>query len=183
VRIELDDAACTCLDWANSEIIAVACSNGQYLRCFFVAATTIDQFPLIQGNILVYDLKEALLRPQRGTQGTLFGTWDRQTYFILSPSDDVHSFISLDILPLNCISVAQVAIRSIAWVRTPPANVEGEEDPTKDPAIIASTAYDGSLHLTDTRDPFGHPIFRARGTLPSSSPLVAKRFSKYPPFV
>ncbi|KAF9515709.1 hypothetical protein BS47DRAFT_1293515 [Hydnum rufescens UP504] len=114
VRIELDGAACTCLDWANSEIIAVACSNGQ------------------------------------------------RAYFIRSPSDDVHSFISLDVLPLNCISVAQVAIRSIAWVRTPPANVEGEEDATKDPTIIASTAYDGSLHLTDTRDPFGHPIFRAR---------------------
>jgi len=75
----------------------------------------------------------------------------------------VNQYPRLDLLPLHCISVAQVAIRSIAWIRTPPADAEGQDDPTRDPTIITSTAYDGSLHLTDIRDPFGHTIFRARG--------------------
>lgn len=29
VRFELEDAAAWCLDWANSEVIAVGCSNGE----------------------------------------------------------------------------------------------------------------------------------------------------------
>lgn len=61
IRIELEDAVCTCIDWANSEILAVGCSNGIQSQSKIPLPLTND----LLGNVLVYDLKDALLSPQK----------------------------------------------------------------------------------------------------------------------
>lgn len=36
LRVELENAACWSLDWANSEVLAVGCSNGELVsQCKF----------------------------------------------------------------------------------------------------------------------------------------------------
>lgn len=61
IRIELSDAACTCVDWANSERLAVGCSNGTP-----PLQENVEQHSCLVflGNVLVYDLKDALRNPQ-----------------------------------------------------------------------------------------------------------------------
>ncbi|KAF8316837.1 hypothetical protein DL93DRAFT_2056052 [Clavulina sp. PMI_390] len=113
LRIELEDAVCTCLDWGNSEVLAVGCSNG---------------------NVVVYDIREALINPARAQ----------------------------DLLPTYVIEVAQCHVKSVAWVRAPPSGDDGEPLYDADPASFCATSYDGSLTVTDVRDSTTSTIFRAR---------------------
>jgi hypothetical protein len=56
VRIELEDAACCCLDWANSEVIAIGCSNGE------IYARHVSGDINLVGVIAVYNVRDALLQ-------------------------------------------------------------------------------------------------------------------------
>lgn len=69
----------------------------------------------------------------------------------------------LDLLPVNCISVAQVSVRSVVWIRSPPYDHEGKADVEGDPTTFCATSYDGSMYATDMRDPYSNVVFRARG--------------------
>lgn len=70
------------------------------------------------------------------------------------------------ILPTSLTPLAQICIQAIVWVRVPPPSADDvtEPDLKGDPFMIAATSYDGSLYVMDTREPYGHSIFRSRGS-------------------
>lgn len=62
MRFELEDAAAWCLDWANSEVIAVGCSNGES-PCSG-RTLTMASIDLPPGYVAVFDVAEALKNPE-----------------------------------------------------------------------------------------------------------------------
>jgi transcription factor C subunit 6 len=73
--------------------------------------------------------------------------------------------INTDLLPTHYIYVHQSVIRSISWIRAPPASDDGQPNVLIDPTVIASGGHDGMECLTDIRDPFGNTMNRTRGIL------------------
>ncbi|PIL24356.1 hypothetical protein GSI_14109 [Ganoderma sinense ZZ0214-1] len=116
LRIELEETCCWSFDWANSEVVAIGCTNG---------------------NIAVYNLSTALYRQS-----------------------------STPLLPTHYFTVHQSAIRSIAWVRAPVYDAEGEET-SDDPTVIVSGGYDGVETITDVRDMCGNAMNRTRDIVTS----------------
>ena len=65
LRIELPETSCWSLDWANSEVLAVGCTNGMYMR----AMASVQLLTLRSGTVAVYNISEIL-----STGGRLFRT-------------------------------------------------------------------------------------------------------------
>lgn len=61
------------------------------------------------------------------------------------------------------MSVAQVFVRSVTWIRSPPSDEEGKIQLTGNPTVFCTTSYDGSLYVTDIREMSSYSVFRARG--------------------
>lgn len=68
-----------------------------------------------------------------------------------------------ELLPQYHISVHQSAIRSIAWIRAPPAAASGNLLLSEDPTVIASGGCDGVEGFTDLREPATNVFNRTRG--------------------
>lgn len=63
LRLELDETCCWAIDWANSEVIAVGCTNGtsQPFGHTFL--------PMIfEGNIAIYDVGKAIKGGQKSSR-------------------------------------------------------------------------------------------------------------------
>ncbi|KAI0723855.1 hypothetical protein C8T65DRAFT_627670 [Cerioporus squamosus] len=121
LRIELEETCCWSFDWANSEVVAIGCSNG---------------------NIAVYNVAQALRAgSQRSTQ---------------------------PLLPTHYFTAHQSAIRSLAWVRAPVYDVEGEMT-SDDPTVVVSGGYDGVECVTDIRDMCGNVMNRTRDVVTTIS--------------
>ncbi|KAI1788392.1 hypothetical protein LXA43DRAFT_643457 [Ganoderma leucocontextum] len=116
LRIDLEETCCWSFDWANSEVVAIGCTNG---------------------NIAVYNIGTAIYRQS-----------------------------ATPLLPTHYFTVHQSAIRSIAWVRAPVCDAEGEET-SDDPTVIASGGYDGVETITDIRDMCGNVMNRTRDVVTS----------------
>ena len=67
LRIELEETMCWTLEWANSEVMAVGCTNGLYALSFILISLLIT----IQGALAVYNISDAL----QGTRNPLEGTF------------------------------------------------------------------------------------------------------------
>ncbi|TFK90283.1 hypothetical protein K466DRAFT_543680 [Polyporus arcularius HHB13444] len=119
LRIELEETCCWSFDWANSEVVAIGCTNG---------------------NIAVYNVAQALQAGPQGSQEPL--------------------------LPTHYFTAHQSAIRSLAWVRAPVYDAEGEET-ADDPTVIVSGGYDGVECVTDIRDMCGNVMNRTRDVVTS----------------
>lgn len=68
-----------------------------------------------------------------------------------------------NLLPMHYIPVHQSAIRSIAWLRTPPCDSSGEYQIHEDPTFFVSAGYDGVQCITDVREGHGTAMGRTRG--------------------
>ena len=133
LRIELEETCCWSFDWANSEVVAIGCTNG--IRHFQSSAIFrhADCVSSAAGNIAVYNISTALYRQS-----------------------------STPLLPTHYFTAHQSAIRSIAWVRAPVYDAEGEET-SDDPTVLVSGGYDGVETITDIRDMCGNVMNRTRG--------------------
>ncbi|TBU50277.1 hypothetical protein BD309DRAFT_945783 [Dichomitus squalens] len=111
LRIELEETCCWSLDWANSEVVAIGCTNG---------------------NIAIYNIATALYQQS-----------------------------SMPFFPTHYFTVHQSAIRSIAWIRVPVCDADGEET-SDDPTVLVSGGYDGVETITDIRELRGNVMNRTR---------------------
>ncbi len=59
LRIELEETSCWSFDWANSEVVAIGCTNGNFLLRLYHPPTSSLRFPST-GSIAVYDIASAL---------------------------------------------------------------------------------------------------------------------------
>ena len=72
LRIELEETMCWTLEWANSEVMAVGCTNGLYALSFILISLLIT----IEGALAVYNIGDAL----RGARNPLEGTFTARIY-------------------------------------------------------------------------------------------------------
>ncbi len=84
------------------------------------------------------------------------------------------------LLPTHYFTAHQSAIRSLAWVRAPVYDAEGEET-ADDPTVIVSGGYDGVECVTDIRTMSGNVMNRTRGELcclPAWNSLMREGFPR-----
>ena len=72
------------------------------------------------------------------------------------------TYVIIAHLPTFYAAAQQSAIRSIAWIRAPSLTGTVEVS-SKDPHVIVSASYDGSVYAMDTRAPCGNAVYRTRG--------------------
>jgi len=70
-----------------------------------------------------------------------------------------------DIIPTHYLSVHQSAIRTLAWIKVPPAAPSGKPRTDQDPTVITSGGYDGMECMTDIREGRSAAINRTRGMI------------------
>lgn len=151
VRIELEETTCWTLDWANSEVLAIGCTNG--LRFWYpLRFSLLTPIKIVSGCIAIYDIGEALRSGARS--GELKPIFASSFALLLRTI--------ADILPTHYMAVHQSAVRALAWVRAPSGDV--------DPTVLASGAYDGVECITDIREPHGNVVNRTRGVISFFSP-------------
>ena len=78
LRIELEETMCWTLEWANSEVMAVGCTNGLYALSLILISLLIT----IEGALAVYNIGDAL----QGARNPLEGTFTARIYRSLIPS-------------------------------------------------------------------------------------------------
>ena len=155
LRIELEETACLTLDWANSEMIAVGCSNGMIL--FLTLYVCLHSMHNILGSIAVYNIRESLQKPS-SPGGPAPSKW-----YIFNFLSSFLNFGFTDLVPTHYLSIHQSAIRTLAWIRSPPWSSSREPSTNENPTVIASGGYDGVECLWDIREMGGNVMNRTRG--------------------
>lgn len=166
-------------DAPRHELLGASVGQSRDNRCSMQQRCVIDTEvfspPLIRsscsGKVAVWDVGSALR--------TGAGTGASATCRLIIPLDWtqlLHACSSHSAaLPIQYFSVHSATIRSIAFIRVPPPNLEDEDNPGVDtdqePTALVTTGYDGSVFLVDLRDP-GSPyhLTHERGAHASSHP-------------
>lgn len=150
LRLELEETSCWSIDWANSELIAVGCTNGAFSASF----SDRDAHNYLQETSPYMILGG--LSNQSGVLVSIFHTRRIENDVFTSSHSSV-------IFPTHYLTIHQSAIRALAWIRTPSESGSGPLT-AENPTVIASGGYDGVECLTDIRDPTGNTLNRTRGT-------------------
>lgn len=146
--IELQDTSFWAFDWANSEVVAIGCTNGEVKPIVFWGSPNTSTR---RCSGLQY------IRPSKGREIS----WRRLTTFEYHRADRSEAII--EILPQFCVSIHQSAIRAVTWLRVPPFSSTGSPVWDEDPVVIATGGYDGSQGFIDLRDAAMNEFNRTRG--------------------
>lgn len=146
MRIELEHTSCWTLDWANSDLIAIGCTNGGCLPSLFCQ------------RVLTFFRRYCYL--QRGRRNP-----QSRCTFVVAIMPQMRSCLPflLALLPNHYSTAHQSAIRALSWVKIPPASGTGEPLLEQNPTVLATGGYDGVERITDLRDPGGNMMNRTRG--------------------
>ncbi|CAH7687459.1 hypothetical protein PPACK8108_LOCUS22243 [Phakopsora pachyrhizi] len=114
----LPNTSCLALDWANHDVIAGGCLNGEQAIVFICFSMPSYSFILFSPN-------------------------EARSFASCSTREAV----PLLIRPTHFLPLHSAPIRSISWIRVPPLKRNGQPGIDEDPTFLATTGYDGSVKL------------------------------------